>query len=448
MGGPYISPDLEDQGSEARKRLANALRLATHADQDPGFTDGTIGAPKPFTLPDDSPARVAGLEKQASAIPASGVQPVHGIKDALMHALTTFLPIAIAGKMGGLPAASGAARGAFGAEQEQGQQNLARRSELLKQAETERGRGEHAREFNIGQEEKQREFTLNQQDRKDAADERAYQHEQGRTPYSDFRTGDPAKQKTAKDFMQAGQDVKPDPIPKAPQVSYDSGIPVSVTDGKGKVFDVNDPSLPPELKPLVQAAGRAHSQHVTEDSNKQAAAFRQQQTMHDEKQTDLTAATKSMVEAAPGVITLANRVKQLMAAKDAKGNPVLDLGPGASRWQEFMAGKVGSSNAEFTKLRTDIGLLSTKLMRMHVGARGGELIMQHFKDLIDSGKQSPENLNAALDEIIQYAQDTAGEGKGGGGKEFTLPSSGGATKTYQGATYKQQADGSWSKVAQ
>jgi len=75
------------------------------------------------------------------------------------------------------------------------------------------------------------------------------------------------------------------------------------------------------------------------------------------------------------------------------------LGPAASRWAEFMAGKVGSPNPEFTKLRTDVGLLTTKLMRMHVGARGGQDIMHHFQEMLEVSKQSPENLRAALDEI-------------------------------------------------
>jgi hypothetical protein len=241
---------------------------------------------------------------------------------------------------------------------------------------------------------------------------------------------------------QAGQDVKPDKtanegktvqvgdevrqwnpetkrydIPVGPakegkktpaHVTYDQGIPVSVTDEKGSVFDVNDPKLPPELQPLVKSATRAHGQHVSEDANKQAAAFAQQQKMHDEKQNDLTAATKSMVEAAPGVLALTSRVRQLVDAQEKS------LGPAAGRWSEFMAGSVGAENPEFTKLRTSVGLLTTKLMRMHVGARGGELMMQHFKDLIDAGKQSPANLRAALEEIEQYAHEVQSEGKGGG----------------------------------
>jgi hypothetical protein len=120
-----------------------------------------------------------------------------------------------------------------------------------------------------------------------------------------------------------------------------------------------------------------------------------------------TSSTRTMAEAAPKVLTLANRVEQLVDQQEQT------LGPAASRWNEFMAGKVGAPNPEFTKLRTDVGLLSTLLMRMHVGARGGEYIMKHFQDLMDSGKQSPENMRAALSEITQYAKDIQAESRGG-----------------------------------
>lgn len=116
-----------------------------------------------------------------------------------------------------------------------------------------------------------------------------------------------------------------------------------------------------------------------------------------------TSNTRTMVESAPIVLDLAKRIDQLV---DEQAN---QLGPAKSRWSEFMAGKVGSPNPEFTKLRTDVGLLSTKLMQMHVGSRGGERIMEHFQKLIDSGVQSPENLKAALSEIETYARSVEHE---------------------------------------
>jgi hypothetical protein len=123
-------------------------------------------------------------------------------------------------------------------------------------------------------------------------------------------------------------------------------------------------------------------------------------------QDGLTSSTRTMIESAPGVISLVDRVSQLVDQQKKA------LGPAASRWNEFMAGNVGAPNPEFTKLRTDVGLLTTKLMRMHVGARGGTDIMKHFQDLIDTSKQDPENLKAALGEIRDYANEVEAEGKG------------------------------------
>lgn len=126
-----------------------------------------------------------------------------------------------------------------------------------------------------------------------------------------------------------------------------------------------------------------------------------------EKGDSLSAATKTMVEASPHVLQLSQKLRQEIESQKAA------LGPAASRWSEYMSGKVGAPNADFTKLRTDAGLLQTLLMRMHVGARGGEHMMDHFKGLMDTGKQSPENLMAALDEVDSYAHDVAGSESAG-----------------------------------
>ena len=118
-----------------------------------------------------------------------------------------------------------------------------------------------------------------------------------------------------------------------------------------------------------------------------------------EYQAPLTSTTKTMRETAPKIKGFVGRIRPLVDAQRQQ------LGPAAGRWGEFMTGAVGASNPGFARLRTDIGLLQTLLMRMHVGARGGVQLMDHFKNLIDSGKQSPENLLAALDEIEAYAEE-------------------------------------------
>jgi hypothetical protein len=119
------------------------------------------------------------------------------------------------------------------------------------------------------------------------------------------------------------------------------------------------------------------------------------------KEMTPTETTKVMQQTAPKVLDLAQRVKADISTQ------VDNLGPAAGRWNEFWTEKVGAPNPGFKKLQTDVGLLSTLLMRMHVGARGGVEIMNHFKDMFNNGKQSAENMNAAVDAVIEYAQHTS-----------------------------------------
>ena len=49
-------------------------------------------------------------------------------------------------------------------------------------------------------------------------------------------------------------------------------------------------------------------------------------------------------------------------------------------------------------------------MRMHVGARGGEAIMEHFHQMLDVKTQSPENLLANIKAINEYANEVQNQG--------------------------------------
>jgi hypothetical protein len=80
----------------------------------------------------------------------------------------------------------------------------------------------------------------------------------------------------------------------------------------------------------------------------------------------------------------------------------------APRWNEFLAGKVGTDDPRYVALRTHVnGLLSTALMQAHMGARGGEAIMEHFQDMANAGKMSKDTLQAALGAEKEYVQDKA-----------------------------------------
>jgi hypothetical protein len=88
--------------------------------------------------------------------------------------------------------------------------------------------------------------------------------------------------------MQAKAGAKPEPTVAA-HINYDAGIPVSVTGPDKKTYDINDPNLPPALKPLVDSANRAHGQHVKEQkdvaaSGQAATADRQTKSEDFQKQ--------------------------------------------------------------------------------------------------------------------------------------------------------------------
>lgn len=127
---------------------------------------------------------------------------------------------------------------------------------------------------------------------------------------------------------------------------------------------------------------------------------------------------KVMQQSVPSVKQLS---RQVLAAIDSS---VESLGPMASRWRDAWSGKIGASDPEFRKLTTAVNLLQTRLMKMHVGARGGEYIMKHFQEIIDAGKDSPENLKAAIEEIIAYADEvgmTLDQQRIGAGMEPSIP---------------------------
>lgn len=80
----------------------------------------------------------------------------------------------------------------------------------------------------------------------------------------------------------------------------------------------------------------------------------------------------------------------------------------APRWNEFLAGTYGTADPRYVALRTHLtGLLSTALMQAHVGARGGERIMEHFQDLANAGKMSLPTMKAAVEAERQYVEEKA-----------------------------------------
>lgn len=100
---------------------------------------------------------------------------------------------------------------------------------------------------------------------------------------------------------------------------------------------------------------------------------------------------------------LFNAVAQNVKTLTANGK----IGTAASRWNDFMAGKVGEGDPDFQALRTNMGLLATKLMQVHVGARGSHEMLEHFQNLADYRIADASTLGSALKSEYRYVHGVA-----------------------------------------
>jgi hypothetical protein len=96
-------------------------------------------------------------------------------------------------------------------------------------------------------------------------------------------------------------------------------------------------------------------------------------------------------------------ILQLIDKMDREGK----LGTVASRWNEFVAGRVGAGDPEFEALRTKVGLSNSLLMNLHMGARGASAMLEHFEDLANAKKMNAETLRTGIASELNYAKDRA-----------------------------------------
>ena len=90
-----------------------------------------------------------------------------------------------------------------------------------------------------------------------------------------------------------------------------------------------------------------------------------------------------------------------------------------AHWNEFATGAIGTGDTRYAALRTDMGLLSTKMMQAHVGSRGSVAFMDHFKGLADQGKMNGDILKTSVGREKEYVESIAMRPKTGlGGGDF------------------------------
>jgi hypothetical protein len=232
-------------------------------------------------------------------------------------------------------------------------------------------------------------------------------------------------------------------------ITYDSGIPVTVTKGEN-VYDVNDPKLPEELKPLVAAAQRAHGQHVTEQEKIALAGRAEKEETSGLKWVEYTEPKTNKRVAGPlsqarkaGATDMAlldageiraigdarravelitkqgtkpeeQGVMQLVDGLDKDGK----LGIAASRLNSFLAGGVGTSPGDDPRIITLLDktqLAMTLTMKAHFGLSGGRSpqMLQHFLDMANAKKMDGTTLRAGILAVNNYMADRAASPEGG-----------------------------------
>lgn len=140
--------------------------------------------------------------------------------------------------------------------------------------------------------------------------------------------------------------------------------------------------------------------------------------------TQQTAAVRDSAAYAKTLLPHIQQMRDTIAQADAKGY----IGPAAGRvYGEFLTGKVGSTgNADADQLlgnlRAQDSLLKSGALKVHFGSRGGQAMYEHFSDILNSGKQSAQTLNGALNGVQEFIQ---GYADAGGQNPLAAPAGGG-----------------------
>lgn len=80
------------------------------------------------------------------------------------------------------------------------------------------------------------------------------------------------------------------------------------------------------------------------------------------------------------------------------------LGPVQGRWNDFVQGKLGMDDPKFAGLRADLLMVSSAVALAHARGRLPENLREEFDHMINSPKQTPENIKAVLNHILPWMQ--------------------------------------------
>ena len=128
-----------------------------------------------------------------------------------------------------------------------------------------------------------------------------------------------------------------------------------------------------------------------------------------------TQTIRTQAENAQQMVRLIDEITPQIDKLDKEGK----LGPTAGRYQEFLRGKVGAGDPDYTFLKTLNDLSQTLALQAHMGSRGAVQVLDKFQNMIDAGKMDAPTLRAAYAAARLYFEDRAKSGniKGFGNQE-------------------------------
>lgn len=226
---------------------------------------------------------------------------------------------------------------------------------------------------------------------------------------------------------------------------YRGGIKISPDEVRDKPSQVQ-PQQPPQPQQWYDKAGNAHA--IIFDANGAREVQMPPGLDLVGKTSPITSSMRTRSDFAKRVESHIPGILELMDQASAQGM----LGPVAGRFNEFLAGTIGSTGDEkrdelLNQLRTELSFLKSGMGVVHSGARGAAVqMLNRFDSILNSGKMSEGELRGAIagyqNWLQTYGNDlgTGPEIKTGGGGG-TTPKVGekrtanGETRTWNGTEW-------------
>lgn len=128
-----------------------------------------------------------------------------------------------------------------------------------------------------------------------------------------------------------------------------------------------------------------------------------------------SAQTVSAAQRATNVVTQLPRLRQEIT--ELQGS----LGPVPGRWNQFWQGNVGVADPKFAHLADDMEFAASAMALAHAYGRLPQSISDKFDKMYQAGKQSPENMLAAMDVAQEWMPKIASAGQTRGERAGVSP---------------------------